>query len=92
MEKEPYDARKIEAFIYSARADEDSRAKLYTLMENLPERDMGVLKLYFGLEFKEHTLEEIGGMLGITRERVRQLRDRSLEQLGDLYEEIGGLL
>jgi RNA polymerase primary sigma factor len=39
-----------------------------------------VLRLYFGLEGgREHTLEEIGSMLGVTRERVRQLRDRALQ-------------
>src|SRR5439155_458219 len=32
---------------------------------------------------REHTLEEIGGMLGVTRERVRQLRDRALKRLRD---------
>jgi RNA polymerase primary sigma factor len=41
-----------------------------------------VLRLYFGLDGgREHTLEEIGGMLGVTRERVRQLRDRALKRL-----------
>jgi RNA polymerase primary sigma factor len=41
-----------------------------------------VLRLYFGLEGgHEHTLEEIGNMLGVTRERVRQLRDRALKRL-----------
>ena len=30
---------------------------------------------------REHTLEEIGGMLGVTRERIRQLRDRALKRL-----------
>src|SRR2546422_10240459 len=32
---------------------------------------------------REHTPEEIGGMLGVTRERVRQLRDRALKRLRD---------
>src|SRR5256886_6366221 len=32
---------------------------------------------------REHTLEEIGGMLGVTREGVRQLRDRALKRLRD---------
>ena len=45
-------------------------------------RDAKVLRLYFGLDGgREHTLEEIGGMLGVTRERVRQLRDRALKRL-----------
>jgi RNA polymerase primary sigma factor len=32
---------------------------------------------------REHTLEEIGSLLGVTRERVRQLRDRALKRLRD---------
>ena len=51
-------------------------------LTTLPPRDARVLKLYFGLDGgREHTLEEIGGMLGVTRERVRQLRDRALKRL-----------
>jgi len=48
----------------------------------LPPRDAKILRLYFGLEEdREHTLDEIGKMLGVTRERVRQLRDRALKRL-----------
>src|SRR6186997_2741846 len=51
-------------------------------LRTLPSRDAKVLRLYFGLDGgREHTLEEIGGMLGVTRERVRQLRDRALKRL-----------
>ena len=51
-------------------------------LTTLPPRDARVLRLYFGLDGgREHTLEEIGGMLGVTRERVRQLRDRALKRL-----------
>jgi RNA polymerase primary sigma factor len=53
-------------------------------LSSLSPRDARVLQLYFGLnDGREHTLEEIGGMLGITRERVRQLRDRALKRLRD---------
>jgi RNA polymerase primary sigma factor len=58
----------------------------------LPPRDARVLRLYFGLEGgREHTLEEIGSMLGVTRERVRQLRDRALKRLreGDVGRALG---
>jgi len=45
-------------------------------------RDARVVRLYYGLQGEsEHTLEEIGKVLGITRERVRQLRDRALREL-----------
>lgn len=51
-------------------------------LTTIPARDAKVLRLYFGLDGgREHTLEEIGGMLGVTRERVRQLRDRALKRL-----------
>jgi RNA polymerase primary sigma factor len=48
----------------------------------LAPRDAKVLRLYFGLDDgNSHTLEEIGRMMGVTRERIRQLRDRALRQL-----------
>ncbi|MGH7717397.1 MAG: sigma-70 family RNA polymerase sigma factor [Gemmatimonadaceae bacterium] len=51
-------------------------------LDTLPARDAKILRLYFGLEGdREHTLDEIGKMLGVTRERVRQLRDRALKRL-----------
>ena len=44
----------------------------------------GAVPLYFGLDGgREHMLEEIGGMLGVTRERIRQLRDRALKRLSE---------
>jgi RNA polymerase primary sigma factor len=51
-------------------------------LASLKERESKILRLYFGLEAdREHTLDEIGKMLGVTRERVRQLRDRALKRL-----------
>jgi RNA polymerase primary sigma factor len=52
----------------------------------LPARDAKVLRLYFGLDDgKTRTLEEIGRMMGVTRERIRQLRDRALRQLREQH-------
>jgi len=57
-------------------------SELERALETLPPRDAKILRLYFGLEAdREHTLDEIGKMLGVTRERVRQLRDRALKRL-----------
>lgn len=51
-------------------------------LDTLAPRDARVVRLYFGLDGgREHTLEEIGNMLGVTRERIRQLRDRALRRL-----------
>ncbi|MGH7630313.1 MAG: sigma-70 family RNA polymerase sigma factor [Gemmatimonadales bacterium] len=51
-------------------------------LATLPPRDAKVLRLYFGLDDgNSRTLEEIGRMMGVTRERIRQLRDRALLRL-----------
>ncbi len=48
----------------------------------LKEREAKVLRLYFGLEGTDAmTLEEIGSLLGITRERVRQIKEKALVRL-----------
>ncbi|MDX1577837.1 MAG: RNA polymerase sigma factor RpoD/SigA [Gemmatimonadota bacterium] len=53
-------------------------------LRDLRPRDARVVRLYYGLQGEEsHTLEEIGSLLGVTRERVRQLRDRALRELRD---------
>lgn len=52
------------------------------LLEKLGERERQVLCLRYGLgEEKPRTLEEIGEILGVTRERVRQIEARALEKL-----------
>ena len=59
-------------------------SELERALETLPPRDAKILRLYFGFEGdREHTLDEIGKMLGVTRERVRQLRDRALRRLSE---------
>jgi RNA polymerase primary sigma factor len=48
----------------------------------LTERERKILYLYYGLdEGEERTLEEIGTLLGVTRERIRQIRNRAFEKL-----------
>lgn len=60
-------------------------------LRGLRPRDARVVRLYYGLQGEEeHTLEEIGEMLGVTRERIRQLRDRGLREIRE--SEIGRVL
>jgi RNA polymerase primary sigma factor len=64
---------------------EDNSARdafVRVLAETLQPREEQIIKLYFGLDGEPpYTLDEIGKKLSITRERVRQLRDRALEKL-----------
>ena len=58
-------------------------------LQVLDPRESQVVRAYFGLENTQpRTLEEIGNTMGVTRERVRQLRNRALEKMrracGDL--------
>jgi RNA polymerase primary sigma factor len=51
-------------------------------LSQLRERESKILRLYFGFNGQDPmTLEQIGSLLGITRERVRQIRDRGLHKL-----------
>jgi len=52
------------------------------ILGTLKERETIILTLYFGLGDRDPmTLEEIGSILGITRERVRQIKEKALDRL-----------
>ncbi|HEY3286030.1 MAG TPA: RNA polymerase sigma factor RpoD/SigA [Gemmatimonadaceae bacterium] len=55
---------------------------IHEALRGLKEREAKILKLYFGLDGAEPmTLEEIGEVLNITRERVRQIKEKALSRL-----------
>jgi RNA polymerase primary sigma factor len=59
-----------------------ARTQLEEVLESLDERELRIIRLYFGLDGTEAlTLEQIGGLMGLTRERVRQLKERALGKL-----------
>jgi len=50
-------------------------------LATLTERERGILKLFFGIGVPEMTLEEIGDYYGLTRERVRQIKEKAIRRL-----------
>src|SRR5690606_15689887 len=66
---------------------ESQRDAIGRAMEILPPRERAILRMYYGLDGEESlTLTSIAERFGITRERVRQLRDRALERLRNAEE------
>jgi len=50
-------------------------------LSTLTEREREIIKLYFGITKQEMTLEEIGSNFGLTRERVRQIKEKAIRRL-----------
>jgi RNA polymerase primary sigma factor len=58
------------------------RESVMRSFDGLKPREKDVIKLYFGLDGETaHTLDEIGERLGLTRERVRQIKENALKAL-----------
>ena len=50
-------------------------------LATLTERERDIIKLFFGISCQEMTLEEIGEKFGLTRERVRQIKEKAIRRL-----------
>jgi RNA polymerase primary sigma factor len=67
---------------YDILSEQNMKARLEEMVNQLGDRERIILRLRFGLgNESEYTLEEIGKILGLTRERVRQLEVRALTHL-----------
>ena len=84
------DTKFSDTFIYNVEKDTDD--KLITeslsseineiLKKTLNEKEIEVVKLFFGIGVShEYTLDEIGDAVGLSRERVRQIKERAIKRL-----------
>ena len=56
--------------------------QIQEVLVDLTEREQKILSMRFGLEDNVfHTLEEVGKVFGVTRERIRQIEAKSLEKI-----------
>jgi RNA polymerase primary sigma factor len=60
---------------------------LADVLKNLSQREITIIKLRYGLNGEgPRTLEETGKLLGITRERVRQIQEKAIQKLKELQQ------
>ncbi|WP_409969116.1 sigma-70 family RNA polymerase sigma factor [Bengtsoniella intestinalis] len=82
-EKYPQLAYALDDEIDSSINFKDLRATINSVLNDLSEKESDVLKKRFGLDdIEEKTLEEIGDIYGVTRERVRQIEFKAIRKLG----------
>ena len=68
------------------------KEKLFSIMKILDERERAIVEDYFGMSGQTRTLEDIGNDFNLTKERVRQIKEKALRKLrnesSDLFEYI----
>ncbi len=60
---------------------ESLRKEIDRALSTLTERESDIIKMFFGIGCQEMTLEEIGDNFGLTRERVRQIKEKAIRRL-----------
>lgn len=67
--------------------DEALKASVARILDTLPEKERGIIKLRFGLDNQEAmSLKEVGEIYHLTKERIRQIEKKVLSNLADIQE------
>ena len=61
--------------------NESLNKEIERALSTLTERERDIVKYFFGIGAQEMTLEEIGEYFGLTRERVRQIKEKAIRRL-----------
>ena len=67
----------------SGLVEESLREEIKSALKILSNRERSIIEAYYGIGTPELTLEEIGAKFGLTRERVRQIREKAIKRLRD---------
>ncbi|MCR4583578.1 MAG: RNA polymerase sigma factor RpoD/SigA [Prevotella sp.] len=65
----------------NALLNESLKAEINAALKTLPQRERLIIEAAFGINQPEMSLEEIGEKYGLTRERVRQIREKAIRHL-----------
>lgn len=74
----------------SSLISDSLKEEVHHALDLLPERESQVIRMYFGINTPELSLEEIGEKLNLSRERVRQIKEKTLTLLRNA--QIGSVL
>ena len=61
--------------------NESLNKEIERALSTLAQREREIIKSFFGIGCQEMTLEEIGERFGLTRERVRQIKEKAIRKL-----------
>ncbi len=61
--------------------NESLQQEIDRALSTLTERESDIIKMFFGIGYQEMTLEEIGDKFQLTRERVRQIKEKAIKRL-----------
>lgn len=64
-----------------ALMNESLSTEIERALATLTERERDIIRLFFGIGCQDMTLEEIGEQFGLTRERVRQIKEKAIRRL-----------
>ena len=64
-----------------ALINESLQKEIDRSLSTLTERESEIIKMFFGIGSQEMTLEEIGDKFQLTRERVRQIKEKAIRRL-----------
>ncbi|MGN0221724.1 MAG: RNA polymerase sigma factor RpoD/SigA [Prevotella sp.] len=68
---------------------ESLKEEIHSALNGLSEREKSVIEAFYGIGMSEMTLDEIGTKYGLTRERVRQIKEKAIRRLrNNTYNEI----